>query len=110
MRHWPLLDLRVTTPRLELRLPTLDDLDELADRALEGVHDPEFMPFLSSWTDAPADELPRKLIRRQLTSLADWSPEKWRCHFMVVHEGRIVGTQNLRATDFATTLEVGSGS
>lgn len=31
MRNWPLFGLRVTTPRLELRLPSLDDLDALAD-------------------------------------------------------------------------------
>ncbi|WP_067173073.1 GNAT family N-acetyltransferase [Microtetraspora niveoalba] len=110
MRHWPLLDLRLTTPRLELRLPTLDDLDRLADRAVEGIHDPEFMPFLSSWTDAPAEELPGRLIRSQLAALANWTPENWRCYFMIVHEGQVVGTQCLRATDFAVTREVGSGS
>ena len=29
LRHWPLFGLRLRTPRLELRLPSLADLDEL---------------------------------------------------------------------------------
>ncbi|GLX02482.1 GNAT family N-acetyltransferase [Microtetraspora sp. NBRC 16547] len=110
MRHWPLLDLRLTTPRLELRLPTLDDLDELADCALQGVHDPGFMPFLVPWTDVPGDELSGQVIRHHLACLANWTPGSWRCNFMVVHEGKVIGTQTLRGTDFATTREVGSGS
>ncbi|MCC5579197.1 GNAT family N-acetyltransferase [Microtetraspora sp. AC03309] len=110
MRHWPLIDLRLTTPRLELRLPTRDDLDQLADRAIEGVHDPGFMPFLVPWTDRPTDELPAQVIRHQLACLANWTPDNWRCNFVVVHEGKVVGTQGLRATDFATTREVSTGS
>jgi hypothetical protein len=40
MTHWPLTGLRLRTPRLELRLPALADLDELAGLAAEGLHDP----------------------------------------------------------------------
>ncbi|WP_405088044.1 hypothetical protein [Microbispora sp. NBC_01389] len=63
MRHWPLFALKVTTPRLELRLPTLNDLDALADRAAEGVHDPAGMPFGVPWTDAPPDERARSTVQ-----------------------------------------------
>jgi hypothetical protein len=38
--HWPLFGLVLRTPRLELRLPGLDRLAELADPAAAGVHDP----------------------------------------------------------------------
>ena len=110
MRHWPVLDLRLTTPRLELRLPTLDDLDELADRALEGVHDPERMPFGVPWTDVPAAELPGDVIRYQLGVIARWRAEQWCCNFVVVHEGRVIGTQDLSAHQFAVTREVHTGS
>jgi len=51
--HWPLAGLRLHTPRLELRWPTLDDLDELATLAAAGVHDPQVQPFSVAWTDAP---------------------------------------------------------
>ncbi|MEV4111110.1 GNAT family N-acetyltransferase [Nonomuraea sp. NPDC049695] len=110
MRHWPVLNLRLTTPRLELRLPSLEDLDELADRALEGVHDPDRMPFGVPWTDAPADELPVNVIRFQLGIMSRWQRERWCCNFVVVHEGRVIGTQDLSGHSFAVTREVHTGS
>src|SRR6266851_4003442 len=47
--HWPLLGLRLITPRLELRLPSDEELSELADLAAESMHEPGSMPFLVSW-------------------------------------------------------------
>ncbi|WP_113699263.1 GNAT family N-acetyltransferase [Nonomuraea lactucae] len=110
MRHWPLFALRLTAPRLELRLPSLDDLDELADRALEGVHDPGLMPFGVPWTDAPAAELPGNVVRFHLGVIARWQPEQWSCNFVAVHEGRVIGCQELSATGFRVTREVHTGS
>jgi len=43
-RHWPLFDLRITAPRLQLRLPTEDLIDQLIDTILDGVHDPDPPP------------------------------------------------------------------
>ena len=51
--HWPLLGLRLITPRLELRLPSDEELSELADLAAEGMHGPGSMPFLVSWPSLP---------------------------------------------------------
>jgi hypothetical protein len=39
--HWPLADLRLQTTELELRWPSLNDLDALGGLAAAGVHDPE---------------------------------------------------------------------
>jgi RimJ/RimL family protein N-acetyltransferase len=55
-RHWPLFDLRITTPRLQLRLPTEELCDQLVDTILEGVHDPDRMPFSIPWTRAPVGQ------------------------------------------------------
>ena len=44
-RYWPLFDIRITTPRLQLRLPTEELCDQLVDTILEGVHDLDRMPF-----------------------------------------------------------------
>jgi RimJ/RimL family protein N-acetyltransferase len=110
MRHWPLLRLQLTTPRLTLRLPTLDDLDELADRALAGVHGPDEMPFAVPWTDAPAEELPRNTIQYHLSVLATWRPDNWQCNFIVVCDGQVVGSQGIGATDLGIAREVHTGS
>jgi RimJ/RimL family protein N-acetyltransferase len=110
MRNWPVHDLRLTTPRLTLRLPSLDDLDELADRAVEGVHEPDRMPFGVPWTDAPAAELPARVVLYHLGVMSRWRPEEWCCNFAVVHEGRVIGTQDVKGIDFAVTREVHTGS
>ncbi|GAA4221958.1 RimJ/RimL family protein N-acetyltransferase [Streptosporangium album] len=110
MRNWPIFRLRVTTPRLELRIPSLDDLDELGDRAAEGVHDPGFKPFLFPWTDAEPAGRARSTIQFQFGQWSQWSPEKWGCSFVAVLDGQVVGTQELAATDFAVTREVSTGS
>ncbi len=46
---WPLFDLRLRTPHLELRLPTDDDLLDLMVLARHGIHDPGMTPFLFPW-------------------------------------------------------------
>ncbi|MEU7689275.1 GNAT family N-acetyltransferase [Microbispora hainanensis] len=110
MRHWPLLALRLTTPRLELRLPGLDDLDALADRAAEGVHDSGEMPFGEPWTDAPPHERARSTVQVHFRQWGTWSPGHWACSFVTVWESQVVGVQEMRAVDFAVTREVATGS
>ncbi len=46
-----LCDLRLRTERLELRLPTDDELVELFRVAERGIHPPDEMPFAVAWTD-----------------------------------------------------------
>ncbi|XVQ86327.1 GNAT family N-acetyltransferase [Microbispora siamensis] len=110
MRHWPLFALRLTTPRLELRLPGLDDLDALADRAAGDVHDPGEMPFGEPWTDAPPHERARSTVQIHFRQWGTWSPGDWSCSFVTVWEGQVVGVQEMRARDFAVTREVATGS
>ncbi|MFC4058096.1 GNAT family N-acetyltransferase [Planomonospora corallina] len=110
MRHFPIFRLRVTTPRLELRLPSLDDLDALADLAAEGVHDPELMPFTFPWTDAEPAARALGTLQYHFGTWASWSPERWSCLFAVACEGRVVGMQELSGSDFAVTREVSTGS
>ena len=47
----PLFGLRIRTPRLELRLPTESELNELYELAAAGIHPPGEMPFGVAWTD-----------------------------------------------------------
>jgi RimJ/RimL family protein N-acetyltransferase len=108
--HWPLAGLRLCTPRLEPRWPTLDDLDELATLAVAGVHDPQVQPFSVAWTDTPAAELPRRSLQYYWSQWAAWRPSDWTLDLVVVHNGTIVGAQGLKATDFAVVREVHTGS
>jgi RimJ/RimL family protein N-acetyltransferase len=107
---WPLAELRLTTPRLELRMPTDSDLEELAGLAAAGVHDPQVQPFSVPWTDASPDDRARSTLQYQWSQRAAWQSAKWSLDLVVVHDGAVVGTQSMGATDFAILREVSTGS
>src|SRR6516162_1645809 len=109
-RHWPLFDLRITTPRLQLRLPTEELGDQLIDTILEGVHDPEQMPFSIPWTRAPREELPFNTLSHLWRELAGFKRDDWALPLAVVIDGMAVGMQSLRAKYFPITRQVDSGS
>jgi RimJ/RimL family protein N-acetyltransferase len=107
---WPLLGLRLLTPRLELRLPTDADLDQLASLAAAGVHDPDEQPFAVPWTDALPSERARSTMQYHWRMRGEWKPERWSLDLAVVRDGGVVGTQGMSAADFAIVREVATGS
>jgi len=108
--HWPLFGLRLRTPRLELRLPDLDELARLGAVAAAGVHDPAVMPFVVTWTDATPQQRARNTIQWHWTQMGRWSPADWSLHLVAFLDGEVVGTQDVSATEFATLRTVGTGS
>ncbi|WP_326677398.1 GNAT family N-acetyltransferase [Streptomyces sp. NBC_01237] len=109
-RHWPLYGLRVRTPRLELRLPGPDLLDALASVAAEGVHAPDSMPFTVPWTEGEPDEIGRTVYQHVLATVANWSVRDWTLSLAVLHEGEVVGRQDVSGREFGVTREVATGS
>ncbi|GGO61972.1 succinyl-CoA transferase Rv0802c [Microbacterium nanhaiense] len=107
---WPLFGLTITTPRLTLSPVRDADLPGLVRAALDGVHDPEQMPFGFPWTDAPASDLPGNLAIYQWGLRGRVSPSSWNIAFAAHYEGRVIGTQDLSAYDFANRQTVNSGS
>jgi RimJ/RimL family protein N-acetyltransferase len=103
----PLFRLRLRTERLELRLPTSEELEELRRVALAGVHPPDFMPFIVPWTDDPelSEFIDYHAMRRR-----EWSPAAWHLELGVWREGELAGVQAVESTDFAETRTVGTGS
>lgn len=110
MQAWPLYDLRLRTPRLELRLPDLDLLDELIALSLRGVHPPETMPFGVPWTDLPSPQLEREALQHHLLQVAQWRPEKWTYNPVALYQGKVVGTQDMRAENFSASRMFSTGS
>lgn len=108
--HWPLKALRVRTPRLELRLPSEDELAEVADVAARGVSEPDVRTFLMPWTDLPSAERARHVLQLHWGRLGRWTPQDWALNLVVFHEGRPVGIQDMRAVDFGVRREIVSGS
>jgi RimJ/RimL family protein N-acetyltransferase len=107
---WPLGGLSLRTPRLELRPDDDEGLRELVALAYLGVHDPDVMPFLVPWTDAPAADLGRNMLQFYWRQRAAVRPQRWSVSFLVRHEGAVIGMQSLGASDFAVVREVDTGS
>src|SRR5688500_13210674 len=108
--HWPLFDLRIRTPRLELRYPSDDDLAALAELVREEIHDPDFMPFMSPWTRAASPDREREALRFWWRLRANTKADEWILPFMVVDRGEPVGVQDLKGVMFPITRSVVTGS
>jgi RimJ/RimL family protein N-acetyltransferase len=108
--YWPLFDLRVRTPRLELRYPDDEGVIELARLAAQGVHDPDYMPFGLGWTDVPSPEQERNSLQYHWRMRADWKPDSWHLPLATICDGRIVGTQGMFADNFGVLRAAETGS
>ncbi len=103
----PLTRLRLRTPRLELRLPTVHELRQLYRVAEEGIHDPELMPFEMAWTDGLNEP---DFLAYHAGRLAAFCPERWELGLVAFFDGRPVGVQALAATSFPRDRTVSTGS
>lgn len=108
--QWPLRDLVLRTPRLELRPDDDEGLRELVEIAYQGVHPPAEMPFAVPWTDADPRYLGRGMLQHFWSQRAQLAPERWSINFLTRVDGRVVGTQELAASDFGVVREVNTGS
>lgn len=108
--YWPLFDVRLRTPRLEIRLPNDETLVALARLAAQGIHDSSTMPFLVPWTDEPSPRLEQGLLQWGWRHRAQWTPNDWSFTGAVFLDGEVIGVQSLTATDFASRRAVNTGS
>ncbi|MFE0458434.1 GNAT family N-acetyltransferase [Kitasatospora sp. NPDC058965] len=106
---WPLLDLRLTTPRLELRLPDEGQLAALARLAAAGIHPPDRQPFLRPWATEPAARA-RSVVQYHWLRRGNWHPADWSLTLAVLADGEVVGQQALYAQDFGVLRAVQSTS
>ena len=109
-QFWPLFGLRIRTPRLPLRPPTDADAAELLTVAKAGIHDPSTMPFGVPWTDSSSPEFERNGLQYGWRCRADFGPQRWVLGLAVVHEGQLIGVQELSATDFPLVRSAETGS
>jgi RimJ/RimL family protein N-acetyltransferase len=106
----PLLGLRITAGPVELRGITDDLIGPLADLAINGIHDPDFMPFNVPWSIKSADEMPRSLAQYHWGYRAQFCPDKWTMDLAVSFDGKLVGSQGFGARDFLITRVGETGS
>ena len=107
---WPLFGLCSRSARLELRPPTDDDLLALLEVARAGIHDPATMPFAIAWTDLRGEAFDQGFLRFYWGTRASWTVDSWSLPLAVYLDGRPIGVQEVRATNFHTDRIVDTGS
>lgn len=108
--HYPLLGLRLRTPRLELRLPSSEELGQLADLAARGIHDPEDMPFFIPWTNQSPAGRARAVVQYNWLRWGNLASDHWSLLFTVFCGDTVVGQQDIGGTDFSIRREAATGS
>src|SRR5690349_13974938 len=106
-----LFGVRVTTPRLTMRLGTTGEVRTLGELAQRGIHPPEEMPFGVAWSDRAA--LPgflEEFAAFHREHLTGWSREEWHLDLLVWEHGVLVGTQGIGGRRFAEEPVVATGS
>lgn len=104
MTSYPLLDVRVSTPTLELHGATDDLLDHLADvvRAGQAHADPAPYDDPMSFYETDPDLRVATWLRAIWRGRGKVEADAWRLYFVVVVDGRPVGMQDLIGVSFST--------
>ena len=85
---------------MELRLPSEDDLVELARLAEDGIHPPEQMPFYVPWTDRIGEPgFVDDFVAFHLRQRREWTAERWQLLLGTWADGHLAGVQGLDAQD-----------
>jgi RimJ/RimL family protein N-acetyltransferase len=104
--YWPLFDLVIRTPRLEIRLAREEEFVDLVRLIDAGIHDPAVMPFSNPWTDAPAAERNRMSYQHWWRLRAEWSPDNWSFDGTVYRHNQVIGVQGIMAKQFGALRAV----
>ncbi len=99
---YPPLNVRVVTPRLELRGATDEMLERLAPLVAEGKATAEPAPWddpSSFYTEDPELRV-QQWMRGVWRGRGTLRPDAWRLYFVVMVDGEAVGSQDITGNDF----------
>jgi RimJ/RimL family protein N-acetyltransferase len=105
---WPLFDLRLTTPDLELRPMTEADLSELVAVVPDDLEVDPALPKVAGL--GAREQRAVGVAQVYWRALGRWSSDSWELVLVCRHNGRIVGSQCLEGEDFARLRTVDSWS
>jgi len=101
---WPLFGLRLSTAKLELRLPTEHVLLHLVSLA------PDDLEMDPAWPALPGSGRAAGLLRWYWRAVGEWKVDHWRLPLAVWSEGELVGFQELEGERFPVLRGVESSS
>jgi RimJ/RimL family protein N-acetyltransferase len=108
--YWPLFDLSIRTPRVELRIPDDELVMKSVELSLRGIHDPATMPFGFPWTDTKSPEFERTSLQHYWGSRANHKVDDWNLNFSVLVDGDVVGQQSIVGKNFSKLRQAETGS
>jgi RimJ/RimL family protein N-acetyltransferase len=104
---WPMFDLRLSTPDLELRVVAEQDLASLSELLPD---DMEQNPYATTFDVSAPQSRAVVLHQGYWKDMGTWQPDAWVLQFAVFQGGRLIGHQTLEANDFPTVRTVDSSS
>lgn len=107
---YPPLGLRVTAGKLTLRLLRDSDMPAYAELISARLFADEEVPYVFAWWDRDPDVRLREALQFVWTARGSIKPEAWQLQFGVFEGERLIGSQDLSATNFAKLGVVSSGS
>ncbi len=106
-----LFGLRLTTPRLALRVGTVGEVRALGELAQRGIHPAEEMPFGVAWSDRTGfPGFLEEFAAYHRVGLTGWAADAWRLELLVWESGRLVGVQGMTGERFGEERVVATGS
>jgi RimJ/RimL family protein N-acetyltransferase len=102
--------LRISTPRLVLRLPSQLEWSDLARRIAGRVVPEDQAEFLGSWAHDPPGEFESAFESRRSSNRASWSRESWTLELGVFEHGTLVGMISLIGSSFPSNRELTTAS
>ncbi len=110
-QQWPVFNLRITTPRLVLRVANEEETWELTELIDESVvADSTDFPFASAWPLLPSPDRERSAYQFYTSTRAQWQPQNWILLLTAFVDGKPIGLQSIAATNFGKLRSVSTGS
>jgi len=107
---WPPLGLSVAGAGLELVWAREELLFALARLAAGGVHDDDFMPFLTPWTRGEPARVGRSTLQYNWGQRSRTMPDDWDLQLAVLRDCQVVGVQDIFSKHFPVTRVAETGS
>jgi len=107
-RYWPMFDIQLSTPELELRHLTEADLASLSNVIPD---DAEQNPSSTTYAGLDGRQNAGEVVPQDYwRARGSWRPESWALSFGVFRDGDLLGYQGLEGDDFVKLRTVDSSS
>jgi RimJ/RimL family protein N-acetyltransferase len=106
----PLYRLIMKTPRIELRLPTEQEIHTLGSVVSRGIGRPGEPMYHEAWLYESSPKVEQKLMEHVEKNLAEWTPENWTLGLVAFVNGQPIGMQHIFSKNFGKTRCFGSGA